>query len=411
MEAGIRLNEGNFLLKLYAIRIYLYLSCYERARAIYETLNIKNIQLDTLGHLIIGHGMSLGCLTADLDLCYKSISFYDMFRSRMLNDIQSVYQEETYSNIQDFIEFQSNLVRSVQHDCTHRYALRGEGFEFGNSKETLAKWKEADVSSIEHTDESLSALHDNRDTLVMGLLTPHEMKQWNLELLTRSMPMPGRGWIQAFSLIPQIMHHLVCADTDALQAKAAKLAALINADSLEFSEADLLFARGIVDVAALYIKAIDKNSNIADQLDKLLDSIRANLPSDDVDSQPNALFLLSSNAIRNLSAVTELFTYMVSLRHALAAQRLPAANIVGPALSEIRKRALKLINHLRSWIDKNGRLTIEEQWLKNDDVCAGISQFIVESQKDTFAMVSKACTTSWLRSVRNILMHWEQCTF
>ncbi|KAJ1872821.1 mitochondrial distribution and morphology [Coemansia sp. RSA 990] len=409
MEAGIRLNEGNFLLKLYAIRIYLYLSCYERARAIYETLNIKNIQLDTLGHLIVGHGISLGCFAADLELCYKSISFYDKFRSRMLNDIQSVYEEETYSNIQDFLEFQSNLVQSMQHDCTHRYALRGEGLEFGSSKETLAKWKEADVSSIEHTEESLDTLHDNRDTLVMGLLTPHNMKQWNLEVLTRSMPMPGRGWIQAFSLVPQIMHHLVCADADALRTKAAKLATLIDRDALEFSEADLLFAHGIVELTSLYIKATDKN-DIADHLDKLLDSINANLPEDDFDSQPNALFMLSSDAIRNLSAATELFTYMVSLRHALAAQRLPAANIVGPALSQTRKRALKLVNQLRSWIDKNGRLLIEEQWL-NEDACAAVSRFVVESQKDTFAMVSKACTTSWLRSVRNILMHWEQCTF
>ncbi|KAJ2448544.1 mitochondrial distribution and morphology [Coemansia sp. RSA 2336] len=407
LEAGIRLNEGNFLLKLYAIRIYLYLSCYERARAIYDTLNIKNIQMDTLGHLVIGHGISLGCFTADLELCYKSISFYDKFRSRMPNDIQSVYQEETYSNLQDFIEFQSNLVQSMQHDCTHRYALRGEGVEFGSAKETLAKWKDADVSSIEHTQESLDALHDNRDTLVMGLLTPHDMKQWNLEVLTRSTPMPGRSWIQAFSLVPQIMHHLVSADTDVLQVKAAKLATLIDGDSVAFSEADLLFARGIVELTSLYTKATNKE-DIADHLDKLLDSVSANLPKDDFDAQPNALFVLSSDAIRNLSAVTELFTYMISLRHALAAQRLPAAHIVGPALSQTRKRALKLINQLRSWIDKNGRLMIEERWLNED---TGVAWFAAESQKDTVAMVSKACTTSWLRSVRNILMHWEQCTF
>ncbi|KAJ2360718.1 mitochondrial distribution and morphology, partial [Coemansia sp. RSA 2607] len=49
LEAGIKQNDGSFLLKLYAIRIYLFLSCYERARAIYDSLNIKNVQFDTLG--------------------------------------------------------------------------------------------------------------------------------------------------------------------------------------------------------------------------------------------------------------------------------------------------------------------------------------------------------------------------
>ncbi|KAJ1946291.1 mitochondrial distribution and morphology, partial [Linderina pennispora] len=49
LEAGIKQNKNPYHLKLYALRLYLYLSSYERAKAIHGLLNIKNIQHDTLG--------------------------------------------------------------------------------------------------------------------------------------------------------------------------------------------------------------------------------------------------------------------------------------------------------------------------------------------------------------------------
>ncbi|KAJ2353858.1 mitochondrial distribution and morphology, partial [Coemansia sp. RSA 2618] len=252
LEAGIRLNDGNFLLKLYAIRVYLYLSCYERARAIYDTLSIKHIQHDTLGHLMVGQGMALGCFVPDIELCYEGVFFYDRLRSRIPRDIESVYQQATYSNVQDFMEFQDNVARSVQHECTHRYALRGEGFEYGSASEMLDRWAEADVSSIEHTEQTLGALYDNRDVSAMGLLVPKALSQWDLELQLRVVPMPGRDWIQAYSLVPQIMHYLVRADLESLQTKSGELAAIINnnndGDGGRLSRQDLFFAQGIVDM-------------------------------------------------------------------------------------------------------------------------------------------------------------------
>ncbi|KAJ2307525.1 mitochondrial distribution and morphology [Coemansia sp. RSA 2706] len=407
LESGIRLNEGNFMLKLYAIRLYLYLSCYERARAIYDSLSIKHVQQETLGHMILGHGMMLGCFAADMELCYDGVAFYDRFRSKMPRDIESVYDQETYSNIQDFIEFQRNLDCSVQHECTHRYALRGEGFEYGSAKEMVARWEEADTRSIEHTEESLGALHDNRDISVMGLLTPKDLAQWDLELLTRPVPMPGHEWIQAFSLVPQIMHHMVCAEIELLQIKSSELAAIVDKHDNALPRSDLILIRGIIDMVALYIQATDQQHAVDVQLDKLVEGISANLPEDQFDS----LFVLSSDRIRNLSAASELFTYALVLKHALSAQHLPAANAVGLALSQQRKSALKSVNALRGWTDKCARSLISDQWLADgDDAFTGVARFVRDSQKQTVLAVTKACSTSWLRSVKNVLMQWEQCS-
>ncbi|PIA13228.1 hypothetical protein COEREDRAFT_83640 [Coemansia reversa NRRL 1564] len=411
LEAAIQHNSESFLLRLYSIRVYIYLSCYERAKTNYDVLSIKNIQHDTLGHLVIGQGMALGCFVPDLDLCYDSVAFYDQSRSKIPREIEKVYYEGTYSNVSDFLEFQDNLLRSVQRECTHRHALRGEAFEHGCDKGILAKWREADVTSIKHTEETLNTLHDNRDVSVMGLLTPADLPQWNLELLTRATPMPGSDWIQAFSLIPQLMNYMVCADLDAIEITLDKLATIASSSECTLSVQDSLLVRGIVDIALVYIRASSEKESVDEKLDNLVDSICKLLPSDQFDTEPDVLGTLSSHTIRNASVATELFTYALSLKHALSAQRLSAANTVGLALSQLRKSALKSINMLRAWIDKCARSQIDEQWLCSDDeLYSPISQFMLSRQKQSVDIAAKACVTSWLRSVKNLLVQWEQCS-
>ncbi|KAJ2799771.1 mitochondrial distribution and morphology [Coemansia guatemalensis] len=411
LEAAIQHNGESFLLRLYSIRVYIYLSCYERAKSNYEVLNIKNIQHDTLGHLLFGQGMALGCFVSDLELCYDGVAFYDQSRSKIPREIEKVYYEGTYSNVKDFLEFQDNLSRSVQHECTHRHALRGEAFEHGSDKGILAKWREADVTSIKHTEKTLNALHDNRDVSVMGLLTPADLTQWNLELLTRATPMPGTGWIQAFSLIPQLMNYMVCADLDAIETALGELATIGSSSKSTLSTQDCVLVRGIIDIMRVYIQASNEKESVDEKLGNLVDSIHALLPSDQFDTEPDTLGMLSSLTIRNASVATELFTYALSLKHALSAQRLAAANTVGSALSQLRKSALKSINLLRGWIDKCVRSQIDEQWLRSDDeLYSGITQFMLSRQKQSVDIASKACMMSWLRSVKNLLAQWEQCS-
>ncbi|KAJ2161777.1 mitochondrial distribution and morphology [Coemansia sp. RSA 552] len=397
LESGIRMNDSSTLLKLYAIRLYLYLSCYERARALFDTLSIKHIQMDTLGHLIVGQGMALGCFMPDLELCYDGVTFYDGARAKIPRSLESVYENGTYSNIQDFMEFQSNLAESLQHECTHRCALRGEAFESGGGKDALANWEEANVLSIEHTDESLSKLHDNRDLTAMGLLTPKEMAQWDLESLTRPAPLPGRNWIQAFSLIPQVMHYLACDDIEQLETRTRALAATLQ-DNDGLSAQDTVLIRGIVDISVLYTQALTETS-IEDQLDKILDPLRAHLHADQFDA-PDAgtLGALSSTVIRDVAVASELYSYVLTLKQALLAKKLPVAHSIGLQLVQLRKETLKSMNVLRAWIDKCARSQIDEQWLDaSDGLLSDVTQFVVEKQKQSVAIATKGCVTSWLR--------------
>ncbi|KAI9505462.1 N-acetyltransferase B complex non catalytic subunit-domain-containing protein [Coemansia spiralis] len=359
LEEGIRLNANNFLLKLYAVRLYLYLSCYERARGIYDSLNIKNIQYDTLGHFIIGQGLALGCTTPDLELCYPAVTFYDRAKSKIPHEMESAYNKSTYSNILDFIEFKDNLKHSVQCEHTYRCALRLEILEQGCSKGAEQAWNNTSVSSINHTEESLARLHDNRDVNIMGLLTPLDMSKWNLEILTRPTPLPNHAWIRTFSLTPQVMHCLVNANAELLEAKRKELLVTIEDAGDSITPHDKLVARGLCVIATLYINAVD-NKSTDEQVDELVKMIESNLPNEALDDSAVDLDTLPFVTIRAMAAATELFIYAATTKHALAAQRLSAAKQMGFELTQLRKRALRGITALRSWLSKSVRDAIAE---------------------------------------------------
>ncbi|KAJ2470603.1 mitochondrial distribution and morphology [Coemansia sp. RSA 2322] len=405
LEAGIKLNSDQFLLKLHAIRLYLYLSCYERARALYDTLNIKHIQHDTLGFLINGHGMALGCFAPDLALCYDGVSFYDRAEARIPRELESAYGNGTYSNITDFLAFQDNLVHSMQRECTHRHALRGEVFEHGGSKDVLAQWGEADVVSIAHTDATIDALNDNRDVGVMGLLTPIEMTRWNLEIMTRPVPLQGSNWLKIFSLVPQIMHYIVCADAAQLDMRSKELLAVIDQAGQSVSSHDILLARGICQIATLYLSALSGNECFEQQLTGLADLICSNIPQElPAGSSSRDLASVALSAIRNAAAATELFTYALSAKHALTAQRLPSfAKLCGLRLSQVRKTALKLMNEMRVWTDKQALECIDLQWQSREgDLLASIADFVFDRCKATSASTARSCASSWLKSVKSM---------
>ncbi|KAJ2453837.1 mitochondrial distribution and morphology [Coemansia sp. RSA 2424] len=416
LEAGIKMNDDQFLLKLYAIRLYLYVSCYDRARALYDTLSIKNIQLDTLGYLLNGNGMSLGCFAADLDLCYDGVSFYDRADAKVPRELESAYEKGTYSNITDFLTFQDNLAHSMQRECTHRCALRGEAFEHGTTKAVLDQWKEADVVSIEHTNESIAALHDNRDVAVMGLQTPVDMEKWNLEILTRSTPLPGSAWIQIFSMVPQIMHYIVCADVELLEPKAKDLLAAIDKAGQSVSSYDLLLARGVHQAAILYLRAQSGSESIDKDLAVLTDMITGALPRDlsssvAADSEAREEDDVTS-IIRNAAVATELFTYAQSVRFALSAQRSPSAKAVELGMSQVRKTALKLMGGLRAWMEKSACDSICEQWLNDskDSLLASATEFLCKRRKSAIALATKNCAGSWVESAGRMAAHWKKCT-
>ncbi|KAJ2558784.1 mitochondrial distribution and morphology [Coemansia sp. RSA 1933] len=418
LEEGIRLNGENFLLRLYAIRLYLCLSCYSRARALYDTLNIKNIQNDTLGHFIAGQGLVLGCYIPDIELCYSIVSFYDRAHFTIPRELESAYKNGTYSNIPDFLEFRNNLKHSFQREVAHRCALRGETIEQGCSKDVVETLKAADTQSIEPTDSMLASLHDNRDVKVMSLLTPADMTKWNLEILTRPTPLPTEHWIRLYSLLPQLLHSIATADVDTIDEKQRQLAETAEEAGDSLTVYDKTIARGLCYIAGIYMclsqKGGDSSSSVDEKVDGLVKLIEANIPEEHTFDQTDVELdkLLLPSTIRALASATEVFTYAVAAKHAASSHRLSGSNAFGFALTQLRKKSLRCISALRAWANKPVRTAICDSWVGTAQpmLMSDVSKYVLAKHKQATDIVVKGCAESWLKSAKGILAHWEQCS-
>ncbi|KAJ1821453.1 mitochondrial distribution and morphology [Coemansia sp. RSA 2599] len=409
LEAGIKLNANSFLLKLFAIRIYLYLSCYERARALYDSLNIKNLQHDTLGFLMVGQGISLGCFVSDLETCYDGVDFYDRSKWKVPRELESVYKNGTYSNLLDYIEFHDNLVHSFQRECTHRCALRGEALEAGNQRTVVDKWSQADAVSIDHTEETLAALCDNRDTGVLSLLTPASMDKWNLEKLTRATPLPCSSWVLINSLVPQIMHCIVTSNIEQVEEKNKRLLAAAEQAGDSLSIYEHRFVRGFSQVAMLYICASDGKQSLSDQMADLTATILDGLAEPSESRNAETLSDMALSTIRNISVATEIYTYAVTVRFALNEQRSPSAKAVSLSLSQLRKTALQRMSALRSLTNSYLRGAIDEHWSSHDvRLFVPVAAFMKSKRRPIVDSVAKSCFSGWSRSVKNLAGQWEQ---
>ncbi|KAJ1936473.1 mitochondrial distribution and morphology, partial [Linderina pennispora] len=315
--------------------------------------------------MINGHGMALGCFMPDLELCYEGVTFYDRGQSTMPREFETIYEKGSYSNLTDFIEFQDNLMNSIQRVCTHRLALRGEVFEHGDLTELLTLWEEAHIEPLEKTPEMMAALHDNRDTRVVPLLTPVDMSDANLEQLTRPFPVPQQDWVISNSLIPQIMHFISIDDAELLEKKTAQLEEMLASDPQSMSPQDITLCNGVCQLARLYIHASTSKDDLNDQLNVAIATITDSLP-DDIDSNSTTenLGKLATTTLRDLAASTELFSYALVVKHALASHRHSAASrAVAQALAAVRKSALKQVYALRSWVDKDAVDAVDENWM------------------------------------------------
>ncbi|KAJ2762286.1 mitochondrial distribution and morphology [Coemansia sp. BCRC 34490] len=413
LEEGIRLNGENFLLKLYAIRLYLCLSCYSRARTLYDSLDIKHIQNDTLGYFIVGQGLALGCFIPDLELSYKGVSFYDTAYVTIPHELESAYKNGTYSNIPDFLEFNDNLKNSFQRQVSHRCALRNETIEQGRSKDVVEVLETTDTQSIELTDSVLASLHDNRDFKVMGLLTPLDMAQCNLEILTRPTPVHSVHWIRVFSLLPQAMHYMAVADVEALEAKKGQLVSTVAEAGDLLSVYDKKIVEGICCVADIYTCSLGNPGSVDEKIDELVKIIDTGIPDEETaDPKPTDLSKLPLSTIRDLAAVTEIFTYAICAKHAASRHNLPFSNAFGFALTQLRKKALRCIPALKSWSNKPARSAISDSWIDTDQpmLLSDISQHMRTKHKQALDTVAKGCADSWLKSAKGVLAHWEQCS-
>ncbi|KAI8336826.1 N-acetyltransferase B complex non catalytic subunit-domain-containing protein [Chlamydoabsidia padenii] len=205
LEAALAKSTYNFQIKLILVRLYIVLGVSSRALAIYKTMDIKQIQFDTMLHYFTDRLVSLGCVNELESHLYESMMIYKS------NDVETpdmqvqAYKFGTFSKIQEFIEFRSRLDNSMQHSISRLELLRIDALNSSfQAKYAVQHFQELDVPMLKLDDDYINSRSDNRDFKVMMNCNPSS--QVPAQELIKPAKSTNSTWLHLFSFIMQILN-------------------------------------------------------------------------------------------------------------------------------------------------------------------------------------------------------------
>ena len=92
-----------------------FLGCFYRAHKIFKTLQIKCLQLDTLGYIVYDHALNFVALSECELFCNELSSLYDSNRHETWALMCQSLENRSFVSTLDFFEFYNRLERSIQH--------------------------------------------------------------------------------------------------------------------------------------------------------------------------------------------------------------------------------------------------------------------------------------------------------
>ncbi|RKP12480.1 N-acetyltransferase B complex non catalytic subunit-domain-containing protein, partial [Piptocephalis cylindrospora] len=195
LETGLIDQPQCYQIKLLLVRAYTLAGNGRAALTLYESLGIKNIQCDTLGHFLVDH---LPWLLPPTIIPASHIirASREIYRQNVRDTpemIVQAYHHGAYSQIEDFIEFRHRLSRSTQ-----QYVTRIQGWvmdlEECQGLEEVSEWAmevTGAMEDLEGNDQGREgSLEDNRDYQVFPGILGDDAE----ERASRPRPRIHEGW-------------------------------------------------------------------------------------------------------------------------------------------------------------------------------------------------------------------------
>ncbi|KAF8798082.1 actin cytoskeleton organization protein [Phlegmacium glaucopus] len=195
LEFGLMKSKQSFLMRLMLIRIYRVLGAPSSALEHYRAMHIKQVQHDTLSHLILSRASTFSlAATGDLTLaseCLESTQIY-LSNSQETGDfVVRAFTAEKYSQIPEFIEFEERLDNSLQRDTVKMEHLRMRLTHEPISSDII------DMELIELKFIFDRTHYDNRDFAIFPNYQPHICQGLHEQTLLFGKP-EGHAWLSTY---------------------------------------------------------------------------------------------------------------------------------------------------------------------------------------------------------------------
>lgn len=163
----LRNSPSNFHAKLLCLQIYHILGCALGAHKIYSSLDVKHVQLDSLGYLHCGHLPITGIISMAKPIYDQTLKFFTASYKDSLEYLAMSYKFGSFSKLQEFMDFRERLSNSLHYSMISVEALIQEIVCFnGSNQQNLLQFHNM---KIEPNEDRIryDELMDNRDLEVM----------------------------------------------------------------------------------------------------------------------------------------------------------------------------------------------------------------------------------------------------
>ncbi|KAI0241030.1 N-alpha-acetyltransferase 25, NatB auxiliary subunit [Lamellibrachia satsuma] len=172
LEAGLVKCPADFQFKLLLVKLYIILGAVGPCAAIYESLEVKHIQHDSLSYIISNHVSCLGHLSTAVSFYDGMLKFFTVSHREMTECLISSYKYGSFTKIDEFVKFRQRLQNSLQYaTATVERMLLDLILETHSHQNTLQVVHCLDVDLV-NDKTPWGDLRDNRDMDVMQSWEP-----------------------------------------------------------------------------------------------------------------------------------------------------------------------------------------------------------------------------------------------
>ncbi|KAK7204425.1 N-acetyltransferase B complex non catalytic subunit-domain-containing protein [Myxozyma melibiosi] len=214
LESAAGRDKHQFYVRLWLVRLYLYIGCFQQASGHYSSLSIKNIQLDMLSHHLLTR---LSTLSPVFKTMIATREIYDMNAVQTPKYVKASYEAGSYSQVQGIKDFAKRLTNSV-----------GKGVLCVEAKR-IGRLSGAKMDGLGINPQMIDMKWcDNRDFEVLGGV--RKVGESAVEEKYRIGPRQGANWIEAFMLKETIVE--LWANAKSREGYASRLEALLKSEGL-----------------------------------------------------------------------------------------------------------------------------------------------------------------------------------
>jgi len=206
LETALENSPANYHLKLLTTRVYMLAGHGSAAVQRYETLDIKYIQLDSLGHLLTRPLISMGLPISALPLLSSTLRFYTTHARETSECLISAYKFGSFGKIPEFTQFCQRLDSSAHFAAVTTERMLLEILVDCNSHVQLVATADGMFADPTKDQPDWNACVDNRD---LGIFTswapPSKQVDSNMTEKTFS------GEVQFARLRNRLVHSIIAA--------------------------------------------------------------------------------------------------------------------------------------------------------------------------------------------------------